>query len=153
MKQTFTTLLTAILLISVYSCSKNSDSSTTNPTVNLGANQSSLAGTVLNLDTAKTSYKTSTSIEIVAATKDSGSAGSNVDIYLTANSALRAGVTYTYANTSSLRISPTINKKYYSVSPMDTTSYSVTINSLDSTLSGIISGSYKATVYANTDSF
>ena len=147
MKQTITTLITAILLISVYSCSKNSDSSSSTPV--LAANQVNVSGTIENF-TVNT-HATKIAANSVTFQANSTPVGSSYDqVYFTLTGAASSLAPGTYKlgdkSASSLTFSATLSSKQYSAN-YDTTN-TITITENDT----LFVGSYNAKLSSNTDS-
>jgi len=114
MKKTVTTLLTAILLISVYSCSKNSSSSTPTTPV-LGTNQTSVAGTVENFTNVNANRLGGQNSVTFQATT-TGSTSDLISFTVTgtgATTTVLATGKYTASNTASINFSATLAKKNY----------------------------------------
>ena len=144
MKKTVTTLLTAILLISVYSCSKNSSSSTN--TQVLSTNQTSVAGTVENFTNVNANRLGGQNSVTFQATT-TGSPSDLISFTVTGNGAtttVLATGKYTASNTASINFSATLANKNYSNNYGDAANY-VNITENDT----LLVGTYNANVYSS----
>ena len=147
MKQTFTSLVSVILLFSVYSCSKDSSSTTTTPATT--ANVASFGGTTEDFSAATTyTSRAANSISFTGSTSTVANTGDNINLSLMSRSSQLVAGTYNSNNAADLTIYTKVGNNYYYSSWTDTTN-TITINAIDSLT---ISGSYKATVFSQADS-